>query len=135
MAKYAKTDKGYVKVDDTAGSDAAYNDMMTAKMKANFARAVASGNKAAIRMTMPNPPSLKFKDEEGVMSEGTHYMAQMGNYVVPMIQEGKDGKLFYNKNPSEKDKEAIKFDTEEEAIYFAQNYKRIAPMMKSSKFN
>ena len=105
-----------------------------AKMKANFARAVASGNKAAIRMTMPNPPSLKFKDEEGVMSEGTHYMAQMGNYVVPMIQEGKDGKLFYNKNPSEEDKEAIKFDTEEEAIFFAKNYKRIAPMMKGAKF-
>ena len=105
-----------------------------AKMKAVLARAVASGNKAALRMAQLNPQDLVFKDEEGKMVRGTHYMASMGNYAVPFIQEGPDGKLFYNKNASPKDKEAIRFDTEEEAAFFAENYKRIAPMMKGAKF-
>jgi hypothetical protein len=110
------------------------DDIKIAKIKATIARAAAMGNKSAIRMTMPNPPSLIFKDEEGFMSEGTHYMASMGNYAVPFIQQGKDGKLFYNKNASPNDAEAIQFDNEEDARYFAENYKKIAPMMRSSKF-
>jgi hypothetical protein len=110
------------------------DDIKIAKMKSVLARAAAMGNKSAIRMTMPNPKSIMFKDEEGFMGEGTHYMTQMGNYAVPMIQEGPDGKLFYNKNASPNDAEAIRFDNEEDARYFSENYKKIAPMMKSSKF-
>jgi hypothetical protein len=132
--KYVKSDKGYSPVRDSAESDT-YDRMMMAKMKVALANAYSSGNKAAIRMTMPNPKSIMFKDEDGFMGEGTHYMTSMGNYVVPMIQEGPDGKLFYNKNASPEDPEAIRFDTPEEAEYFAKNYKKIAPMMKSAKFN
>ena len=110
------------------------DDLKIAKVKATLARAAAMGNKAAIRMTMPNPKSMIFKTDEGDMGKGTHYVATFGNYVVPILQEGEDGKMFYNKNASPRDKEAIKFDTEEDAAYFAKNYKRVAPMMRESRF-
>jgi hypothetical protein len=109
------------------------DNVRLAKMKATLARAAAMGNKAAIRMTKPSPDNLAFKEWDGMMGKGTHYMASMGRFAVPFIQEGKDGKLFFNKNASPDDKEAIQFDSEEDAQYFAEHYKEIAPMMKSSQ--
>ena len=110
------------------------DNLKKAKMKAKMAIEAHFGNKSAQRMVSANPKTTSFKDDEGYIGKGTHYMAYMGNYAVPILQENKNGNLAYNKNASPLDKEAIRFDTEEDAAYFAENYKKVAPMMRQQEY-
>lgn len=98
---------------------------MTGMMKGAIAREAHFGNPAAQRMVSPNPKT-------GMTPEGrgTHYMGSYGKYAIPKLQDtGQDSLQYYpNKPPL---KEAIRFNSEREAEYFAENYKDVAPMMRS----
>jgi len=98
---------------------------MTGMMKGRIATAAHFGNPAAQRMVSPNPK--KGMTPEG---EGTHYMASMGEYVVPFLQDKGGNRLEYNENPAP-GREDMKFNSPEEAAYFAEHYKEVAPMMKN----
>lgn len=98
---------------------------MEGLMKSTIAREAAFGNPSALRMVSPNPKTYDF----GNGNLGTHYMASMGNYAVPLLQDKGGNELEYNENPPVS-KEDIKFRTPEEAQYFAEHYKEVAPMMK-----
>lgn len=100
-----------------------------AKMKASMALAAQFGNTSAQRMTMYNPPTAVFKDKNGNMARGTHYMSSMDNSAVPMLQMV-NGKLQYKSNANPNDAEAMNFNSAEDAQYFAEHYKNVAPMMK-----
>jgi hypothetical protein len=106
-----------------------------AKIKAKMALESHFGNPAARRMTTPYPQSLVFKEQDGKIGRGTHYVYNQDNFVVPTIQEGSNGKLFYNQNASPYDREAIRFNSPEDAASFAQYYKNVAPMTKSFRKN
>jgi hypothetical protein len=112
-------------------------DAMNAMMKARLAYANEFGNPSAKRMVVAPDQPYVYTGEEydkdfdrpaGVPagSIGTHYMAEFDNYAVPFIQQGPDG-LYFNESPSISDKEAIRFDSPEDASYFAGHYKDIAP--------
>ncbi len=119
----------------------AYQDggYMNGMMRGKMAIADAMGNPAAHRMVQSYPQSYTFTGNEGPTSDvpagatGTHYMSSMGNYAVPMIQQGKTGKMQYNKNAKSTDKEAIRFNNPQEAEYFAEHYKDVAPMMRNAE--
>ena len=110
-----------------------------AKMRSKMALAAAFGNPSAKRMTSVSPSSYRFSGNEMIDGKpvgvrpgetGTHYMSSMGEYAVPYIQEGPNGKLQFNSNASFRDREAIRFDNPKDAQYFAEHYKEVAPMMK-----
>jgi hypothetical protein len=95
-------------------------------------------NPAAKRMTSLYPKEYKFTGDEMFYDEkvnvpagatGTHYTTGDANVMFPIIQENKEGNLFFNRYASPMDKEAMRFETPEEASYFGENYKNIAPMM------
>ncbi len=92
---------------------------MTGMMKARLAYANEFGNPAAKRMVAPVDNSYDFGDGR----TGTHYMGSYGNYAIPNIQDV-NGQL---QMTGPRKNEAIKFDREEDAIYFAENYKKVAP--------
>ena len=94
------------------------------QMKAKMAYEQAIGNKAADRMLSLNPKTYDFGDG----TYGTHYMSTFGNYAVPLLQDKGGQKLEYNENPPVS-KEDFRFQTPEEADYFATHYKTIAPMI------
>ena len=112
------------------------NPGMTGMMKARMALANEFGNKAAQRMVSPNPNTYVFTGKENTPTNekagniGTHYIGSYGNIVRPSIQEI-NGKMEYTGFPSERTNEDIKFETPEDAEYFAEHYKEIAPMMNS----
>lgn len=112
------------------------NPGMTGMMKARMALANEFGNKAAERMVSPNPNTYVFTGKENTPTNekagniGTHYIGSYGNIVRPSIQEI-NGKMEYTGFPSERTNEDIKFETPEDAEYFAEHYKEIAPMMNS----
>lgn len=97
---------------------------MTGMMKGTIAREAHFGNPAAQRMISSNPKTGMTPE-----GQGTHYMGSYGKYAIPKLQDtGQDSLQYYpNKPPL---KEAIKFNTEKEAEYFAENYKDVAPMMR-----
>ena len=114
--------------------------MSDSEMKAKMAYQAAMGNKSAQRMTQVSPPTYTFKGDErdayfnqpvGVPQgeTGTHFMASMGNYAVPFIQQGPQG-LYFNENANPSNSEAIRFETPEQALYFSENYKKVAPMSR-----
>jgi len=102
-------------------------DAMNAMMKARMATDAEFSNPAAQRMTSPYPKT-------GMTPEGlgTHYMASMGNQAVPLLQDKGGDELEYNENPPPSN-EDMNFRTPEEAQYFAEHYKEVAPMMKGFK--
>ena len=117
-----------------------------AKMKSKIALASEFGNPAARRMMNPTPPSYRFSGNEMIDGQnvvgfgenqvqlpatGTHYMGSMGEYAVPYIQQSASGNLQFNPNASPDDREAMKFDNPQDAEYFAEHYKEVAPMMQS----
>ena len=61
---------------------------------------------------------------------GTHFMASIGEYAVPFIQE-RNNKLQFVSNPKYNDPESMRFESPEDAEYFAEHYKDVAPMMQS----
>jgi hypothetical protein len=103
-------------------------DAMNAMMKARIATDAEFGNPAAQRMTSPNPKTYDF----GNGNLGTHFMASMGNQAVPLLQDKGGDELEYNENPPPS-KEDMNFRNPEEAQYFAEHYKEVAPMMKGFK--
>ena len=83
----------------------------------------AIGNPAASRMLSLNPKT-------GMTPEGmgTHYMSSFDNYAVPTLQDRGGSELEYDENPPPS-REDFRFQTPEEANYFATHYKTVAPMM------
>ena len=96
-------------------------EAMNAMMKARLAYANMFGNPAAQRMI--NIPDQPYEFDNGDM--GTHYMASMDNYAVPQIQDENGQLMLGNYGPESK--EAIRFDSDEDANYFAENYKDVSP--------
>jgi len=97
-------------------------DAMRGMMKSKIGMGNALGHPAIKRMS-------QFMPKTGMTPEGmgTHYMSSMGEYAVPLLQDtGKDQlEYFENPRPSRED---IKFNSPEEAQYFAEHYKEVAPM-------
>lgn len=93
----------------------------TAMMKARLAYANEFGNPAAKRMI--NIPDNPYQFDNG--DTGTHYMASYDNYAVPQIQD-ENGVLQLGDYGPESN-EAIKFDSDEDANYFAEHYKDVSP--------
>jgi hypothetical protein len=100
---------------------------MTGMMKARLAYANEFGNPAAKRMVSANPKTGMTPE-----GEGTHYMATFDNYAVPLLQDKGGKNLVYNNNPLPSN-EDMRFNSEEDAQYFTEHYKEIAPMMRSFK--
>jgi len=94
-------------------------DAMLGMMKARMAYEEMHGNPAAKRMVVA--PDNPYQFDNG--DTGTHYMGSYGDYAVPNIQEV-DGKLEMTGPIAN---EEMKFDRPEDAAYFSENYKKIAP--------
>jgi hypothetical protein len=101
--------------------DGINTDAMTGMMKARLAYANEFGNPAAERMI--NLPDNPYQFDNG--NTGTHYMASYDNYAVPQIQD-ENGVLQLGDYGPESN-EAIRFDSDEDANYFAKNYKNVSP--------
>lgn len=124
---------------DPEDKDAAMRGMMKARMAID---STLGRNPAAMRMTSVSPKEYIFTGDEMFYDEkqnipagatGTHYTTGEGNVMFPIIQEGQDGNLFFNRYASPTDKEAMRFETPEEASYFGENYKSVAPMMYNER--
>jgi hypothetical protein len=96
-------------------------DYTNAMMKARLAYANEFGNPAAERMI--NLPDNPYQFDNG--DTGTHYMASYDNYAVPQIQD-ENGVLQLGDYGPESN-EAIRFDSDEDANYFAEHYKDVSP--------
>jgi hypothetical protein len=105
--------------------DGGKSDGMTGMMKSKIATEAHYGNPAALRMVSPNP-----KTGMTPKGTGTHYMTSMDEYAVPLLQDkgDKNLKLVDGKTPSSED---FKFSRAEDAEYFAEHYKEVAPMMRN----
>jgi hypothetical protein len=115
-----------------------YTVAMTGMMKARMATDAEFGNTAAKRMTSLYPKTYTFTGDEMFYDEkvnvpagatGTHYTTGDGNIMFPIIQEGQNGNLFFNRYANPYNKEAMIFESPQDASYFSENYKNIAPMM------
>jgi hypothetical protein len=115
-----------------------YTAAMNGMMKARMATDAEFGNLAAKRMTSLYPKEYTFTGDEMFYDEkvdvpagatGTHYTTGDGNVMFPIIQEGQDGNLFFNRYANPYNKEAMRFESPQDASYFGENYKNIAPMM------
>ena len=104
-------------------------DYTNAMMKARLAYANEFGNPAAKRMI--NLPDNPYQFDNG--DTGTHYMASMDNYAVPQIQD-ENGVLQLGDYGPESN-EAIRFDSDEDANYFAEHYKDVSPGFINEKQN
>ena len=101
--------------------DGGNKDAMTGMMKARLAYANEFGNPAAQRMI--NIPDSPYQFENG--DTGTHYMASMDNYAVPQIQDENGQLMLGDYGPDSR--EAMRFDSDEDANYFAEHYKDVSP--------
>ena len=90
-------------------------------MKARLAYAYMHGNPAAQRMVVA--PDQPYVFDHGDI--GTHFMASMDNYAVPLIQDVNGQLMLGDFGPESA--EAMRFDNPEDAMYFAENYKQITP--------
>jgi hypothetical protein len=118
-----------------------YNPAMTGMMKARMAIDSHFGNTSAKRMTSVEPrKGYTFTGEEynpfrrrphGVPkgATGTHYTTDRGTSVIPHLQDKGGQNLEFINIPRESDAEAMHFNNDKEAQYFAEYYKNIAPMM------
>jgi hypothetical protein len=111
----------------TRMQDGGEQDAMNAMMKARLAYANEFGNPAAQRMI--NLPDNPYQFDDG--NTGTHYMASMDNYAVPQIQDI-NGQLMLGDYGPESN-EAIRFDTDDDANYFAEHYKDVSPGLNSEQ--
>jgi len=105
---------------ETETTEEVNKDAMDGMMKARIAYEAMHGNPAALRMVAPIDNPYDFGNGE----LGTHYMSSYDNYAIPNIQDV-NGTLNFTGPRME---EAIKFDRPEDAIYFAENYKKVAPI-------
>ena len=90
-------------------------------MKARLAYAQMHGNPAAQRMVVA--PDQPYVFDHG--NTGTHFMASMDNYAVPLIQDVNGQLMLGDFGPESA--EAMRFDNPEDAMYFAEHYKEITP--------
>ena len=117
LPKITSRNTAYLREEQDGGN----TDAMTGMMKARLAYANEFGNPAAKRMI--NLPDNPYQFDNG--DTGTHYMASMDNYAVPQIQD-ENGVLQLGDYGPESN-EAIRFDSDEDANYFAENYKDVSP--------
>lgn len=110
---------------------------MRGMMKARMAYANEFGNPAARRMTGMVGDEYTFKGDETPWDnptpagmKGTHYLGSFGDEARPGIQMI-NGKMTFVQNPKRGSAENIKFDRDQDAEYFAEHYKEIAPRMNS----
>ena len=96
-------------------------EAMNAMMKARLAYANEFNNPSAQRMI--NIPDQPYEFDNG--DTGTHYMASMDNYAVPQIQSVNGVLQIGDYGPEST--EAMRFDSDEDANYFAENYKDVSP--------
>ena len=96
-------------------------EAMNAMMKARLAYANEFNNPSAQRMI--NIPDQPYEFDNG--DTGTHYMASMDNYAVPQIQSVNGVLQIGDYGPESN--EAMRFDSDEDANYFAENYKDVSP--------
>lgn len=93
------------------------------------------GNSTASRMLNKDKRRLTFNIPPYKPQTGNVYVTSYGNLVTPQIQE-RNGQLTFIDNvwSPENDypsyQQSIKFSIPKEAQYFAENYKRVAPMMQ-----
>ena len=119
--KHAKTFRNNGDINDgIITKDDIYNANVT-MMKSRLAYANEFGNPAAKRMI--NIPDNPYEFDNG--DTGTHYMASYDNYAVPQIQD-ENGVLQLGDYGPESN-EAIRFDSDEDANYFAEHYKDVSP--------
>ena len=95
-------------------------EMSDAEMSLKIIQEANAGNPAARRMRSDYGQRMFLPGET---NPSTHYMASFDNYAVPTVQEDYiGGPLSYNPNPAPS-KADFRFDTPEQANYFAENYK------------
>jgi len=108
-------------------------------MKSRMATSDAMGNPDTHRMVQNYPQQYTFTGREQIPQQfehppkgaiGSHYMGSYGNYAIPSIQKSGDS-LRFNPKPRPSDKGAIKFNNEDDAEYFGEHYKQVAPMMRN----
>lgn len=93
------------------------------------------GNPTASRMLNKDKRRLTFNLPPYKPQTGNVYVTSYGNLVTPQIQD-RNGQLTFIDNvwSSENDhpsyQQSLKFSSPEEAQYFAENYKKVAPMMQ-----
>jgi hypothetical protein len=124
-------------VNDSHNEEGEYNiplpehlrNYTNAVMKSKLAYANEFGNPAAKRMINLSDNPYQFDNGD----TGTHYMASMDNYAVPQIQD-ENGQLMLGDYGPESD-EAIRFDSDEDANYFAEHYKDVAPGFINAKLS
>ena len=93
------------------------------------------GNPTASRMLNKDKRRLTFNILPYKPQTGNVYVSSYGNLVTPHIQERNGQLIFINdvwspENDYPSYQQSLKFSTPEEARYFAENYKKIAPMMQ-----
>lgn len=95
-------------------------ELSDAEMSLKIIQEANAGNPAARRMRSDYGQRMFLPGET---EPSTHYMASFDNYAVPLVQEDYiGGPLSYNPNPAPS-KADFRFDTPEQAAYFAENYK------------
>ena len=99
-----------------------YATGMKGMMKSKIGMGNAFGHPAIKRMSQAMPKTGM--TPEGI---GTHYMNSVDNYAVPELQDLGEEELTLV-DPDSRSKEAIRFNSPEEANYFAEHYKEVAPM-------
>ena len=113
---------------------------MTGMMKATLATAAHFGNPTARRMTNYDTRSYTWPNEyieDGIFmkpKKGNVYVSSYDNLVTPKIQDTGNGLTFVNdvwspENERRSYSQSLKFNNEEDARYFGEHYKEIAPMM------
>ena len=99
-----------------------YATGMKGMMKSKIGMGNAFEHPAIKRMSQAMPKTGM--TPEGI---GTHYMSSVDNYAVPELQDLGEEKLTLV-YPDSESREAIRFNSPEEAEYFAKHYKEVAPM-------
>ena len=83
-----------------------------------------------IKRLFEAPVGIDFIDDEGNPARGSHYLESAGEYVIPRIQQTKDGLKFFNHqdavNRALETGDYLKMSPDE-AIWFAEHYKELFP--------
>ena len=110
--------------------------MTDQEMHLKMLLAHTQGNPTASRMLNIDKRRLTFVPKIPYRPvTGNVYVSSYDNLVTPQIQD-RDGNLMFiqdgwsPENDHQSYTQSLKFNTPEEAHYFAENYKRVAPMMQ-----
>ena len=120
---YTKEQEMYAdKLFDVLKKSKEYATGMSGMMKSKIGMGNAFEHPAIKRMSQAMPKT-------GMTPEGTgtHYMSSVDNYAVPELQDLGEEELTLV-DPDSRSREAIRFNSPEEANYFAEHYKDVAPM-------